>query len=216
MSNNENASIEQFDINNMVKNPSIIIIGPRCSGKSNICKYIINHLNVHTTILSPQYYFYKSCIPQMRIFNHYSDDLLKTILTNQIEMKTEEDICIVVDDCLNENNSWKKDKSILDLFYTNKHYHTTYILTMQNSLNIKPEIRYNFDYIFMLKDTIVYNQKLLYYHYANQYMSYETFEHLFSQYTQDFTAIVIVNTTGHIKNCHEKPLLDNIFWFKYN
>ena len=58
-------------------------------------------------------------------------------------------VLLLMDDCMSSKGKWLKDDQILELFFNGRHHHISFILTMQFSLGIPPELRSNFDYIFL-------------------------------------------------------------------
>jgi len=115
---------------------------------------------------------------------------------------------VILDDCLGSKGTWMNDKSILELFYNSKQYYTTFIITMQFPLGIKPELRSNFDYVFLLSEDFFSNQKRMYDHYAGMFPSFEIFRTVFLQLTDDYGSMVIVNK-GNIME-----LTDKVLYFK--
>jgi len=113
-----------------------------------------------------------------------------------------------MDDCLSSKGSWVNDEPILEVFMNGRHFKIMYILTMQFPLGVKPELRANFDYIFLLADDMYSNQKRIYEHYAGIFPSFDAFRQVFTQLTADYGCMVIVNRGANI------GLLDKIFWFK--
>jgi hypothetical protein len=83
-----------------------------------------------------------------------------------------------------------------------------YLLTMQFPLGITPELRCNFDYIFLLKEDFYSNLKRLYDHYAGMFPTFEAFRQVFKELTANFGSMVIVNRGS----CDS--FLEKIFWFK--
>ena len=83
-----------------------------------------------------------------------------------------------------------------------------YILTMQFPLGITPELRCNFDYIFLLAEDIYSNLKRLYEHYAGMFPTFESFRKVFSVLTDDFGSMVIVNRGARAN------FLEKIYWYK--
>ena len=73
---------------------------------------------------------------------------------------------IVMDDCLSSKGSWMRDKPILELLFNGRHYEIMYILTMQFPLGIPPDLRVNFDYIFLMAEDTLSNLKRIFDHYA--------------------------------------------------
>ena len=58
------------------------------------------------------------------------------------EDKSEKDdrIMVIMDDCMASKGTWLKDPNILELFFNGRHHHLSFILTMQFSLGIPPEL----------------------------------------------------------------------------
>ena len=115
---------------------------------------------------------------------------------------------ILMDDCLASKGTWMNDQPILEVFYNGRHYQLIFILTMQFPLGIRPELRSNFDYIFLLSEDFYSNQKRLYDHYAGVFLSFDLFRQVFLQLTDNYGAMVIVNRGA------KKDILDKIFYFK--
>ena len=89
-----------------------------------------------------------------------------------------------------------------------RHRHINYILSMQYSLGILPEYRSQFNFIFLLAEDIRMNRKKLYEHYAGMFPSFELFESIFLQMTQNYGCMVIDNSSRSI------DLKERIFYFK--
>jgi hypothetical protein len=79
---------------------------------------------------------------------------------------------------------------------------------MQYPLGIKPELRVNFDYIFLLADDTYTIQKRLFEHYAGMFPNFEAFRQVFSQLTADYGCMVIINRG--IRN----NFLDKVMYYK--
>jgi hypothetical protein len=149
--------------------------------------------------------FYSNFIPDSYVHYEFSGELVKRILQRQIFIiekakerakigkKTNTKAFIVMDDCLADKGNWAKDKMISELLFNGRHYEIMYILTMQYPLGIKPELRSNFDYIFLLADDTYSNQKRLHEHYAGMFPNFEAFKQVFGQLTADFGCMVIIN-----------------------
>ncbi|ARF11282.1 packaging ATPase [Klosneuvirus KNV1] len=178
---------------------------------------------------------YKSAFPQTKILYEYDSNALKEYLTYQ-EIRIDEarinyyklhgipnstsepkfvnymneqcSGCVVLDDCLNSKGTWMNDYPLLELFYNAKHYYTTFILTMQFPLGIKPELRCNFDYVFMLSEDFFSNQKRLFDHYAGMFPNFDTFRQVFLQLTDNYGSMVIMNRGVN------KTLNERIFYYK--
>lgn len=79
---------------------------------------------------------------------------------------------------------------------------------MQYPLGITPELRSNFDYIFLLAEDYVSNMKRIYDHYAGMFPDFGSFRQVFRQLTEDFGVMVIKNRGARTN------LLDKIAFYK--
>jgi hypothetical protein len=79
---------------------------------------------------------------------------------------------------------------------------------MQYPLGITPNMRSNFDYVFILADDYISNMKRIYEHYAGMFPDFNSFRQVFKQLTDDYGAMVIKNR-GVKRNIFEK-----IGWYK--
>lgn len=217
--------ILEFDLKNMVMDPSIVMIAKRGSGKSFITRDIIYHYR-HIpggVVIAPtdrMNSFYKFFFPDLYIHYDIKDVILKKILLRQTIMiekaknkkkvgkKVDPSGILIMDDCLSKKKTWSKDENILEILMNGRHYRLTYILTMQTPLGISPELRLNFDYIFLLKEDSTINKKKLYDNYASMFGTLREFESVFAKCTEDYRSMVIDN---------RKPsdnIKDKVFWFK--
>ena len=114
----------------------------------------------------------------------------------------------MLDDCLASKGSWMKDPNITELFYNARHYGLTLIITMQFPLGIPPELRCNFDYIFLAREDYHSNLKRLRDHYCGMFPSLDIFKQTFAQLTDDYGLMVVKN------NGSVSQITDKIFYFK--
>lgn len=217
--------ILEFNMKKMVKNASIVMIAKRGSGKSYIARDIIYHhrhipggiVIAPTDRMSP---FYKFFFPDLYIHYDIKESIFKKILTRQIFMKEkakekkkdgkkiDPSAIFIMDDCLARKKSWVNDQCIMEVLMNGRHYDITYLLTMQTPLGIPPELRLNFDYVFLLKEDSTINKKKLWDNYASMFPSLAAFEKVFSKCTENYRSMVIDN---------RKPsniIQEKVFWFK--
>ena len=217
--------IREFKLEWMCENPSICMIAKRGSGKSWVVRAILNHFKdiPGGVIISPtdrMSSFYGKFFPEAFIFYQYKSEIIEKMLYRQeliIEKEKQKAkegkridprAFLVMDDCLSSKGSWVKDEPIMKMFFDGRHYKIMYILTMQFPLGIQPELRCNFDYIFLLAEDFMSNQKRLYDHYAGMFPTFDSFRHVFLELTEDFGCMVIVNRGS------KKTFLDKVFWYK--
>lgn len=223
--NGRGLPIREFKLKWMVPNPSICMIAKRGSGKSWVVRSILRHFKSIPggVIIAPtdkMNTFYGEFFPDVYIHYEYKSEIIEDIFYRQENMikkckekmkqnrKVDPRAFLVMDDCLSSKGTWMKDQPISKLFYDGRHYKLMYILTMQFPLGITPELRANFDYIFLLGEDFLTNQKRLYDHYAGMFPDFNSFRQVFMDLTSDYGSMVIVN-----RGCRAN-FLDKIFWYK--
>ena len=217
--------IFEFKLSKMVMDPAIVMIAKRGSGKSFITRDIIYHYR-HIpggVVIAPtdrMSSFFKFFFPDLYIHYDIKETILKKILVRQSMMiekakekkkqgkKVDPSGILIMDDCLSKKKTWAKDENILEILMNGRHYKLTYILTMQTPLGITPDLRLNFDYVFLLKEDSSINKKKLYDNYASMFPTLMAFEKVFFECTKDYCSMVIDNRKP-ADNIQEK-----VFWFK--
>lgn len=217
--------IKEFKLESFNMNPSICMIAKRRSGKSWVCRSILKHYeNIPCGIIiaktEKMNCFYGKFFPDLYIHYEYKSEILENLLYRQEQMiekcikyyqrgkKVDPRTFLVMDDCLASKGTWMNDQHILEIFYNGRHFQIIFILTMQFPLGIRPELRCNFDYIFLLSEDFYSNQKRLYDHYAGMFPNFDSFRQVFLQLTSDYGCMVIVN--GGTK----EGILNKVFFYK--
>lgn len=221
----EELPINIFTLDLMVEHPAIILIAKRGSGKSYICRAILHHFNtipcgIIISRTEKMNSFFGTFFPDLYIYYEYKTEIIDRILKRQefiIEkMKNRTKLnktidtrsFIIMDDCLSQKGSWAKDQPIQELLFNGRHYHIMYILTMQFPLGITPDLRCNFDYIFLMAEDNFNNLKRIYEHYAGCFPSFFAFKQIYTELTKNYGCMVIVNR-GARENIFEK-----IYYYK--
>jgi hypothetical protein len=213
--------IKQFKLEYIVENPSIVMIAKRASGKSWVTKAILMHFSKIPCgiVISPtdrMSEFYNKFFPDTYIHYSYKSELIAKILSRQKQIIDKKNSgknvdprsFIIMDDCLGDKKSWVRDPPILELLFNGRHYQLMYILTMQFALGITPELRSNFDYIFLLTAEFQSEKKKLFDHYAGMFHNFDSFRQVFEELTSDFGCMVIDNRKK-VSNSFER-----LYWYK--
>ena len=219
--------INEFQLDSMCENSAIVMIAKRASGKSWVCRSILKHFKdipagiiIAPTEKMADPPFYSDFFPDSYIHYNYKSEIIEKLLYRQnsmIEKMKEKKnegknidprAFILMDDCLSTKGSWMKDQPIMELLFNGRHYRLMYMLTMQFPLGITPELRCNFDYIFLLNEDFYSNLKRLYDHYAGIFPTFDAFRQVFKDITSDFGAMVIANRGA------KSSFLEKIFWYK--
>lgn len=223
--NGTNLPIRRFHLEWMVPNPSIVLIAKRGSGKSWIARALLKHFNdipggVVISKTEKLSLFYGKFIPDSYIHYEFKTEIIEKLLYRQTTIKEkalekqkrgkklDPRVFLVMDDCLADKGNWGSDKNVMEVLFNGRHYHIMYILTMQFPLGIKPELRVNFDYIFILADNQNSNQEKIYKHYAGIFPTFQLFKMVFMQLTADFGCMVLTNRETKM------GITDNVFWYK--
>lgn len=219
--------IKEFLLQYVLKGASILIIAKKGSGKSWVCRCLIEYFNViripggmiisKTEEVDP---FFTKFFPDMYVHYKYSTHIIDKLLERQDEMcikfkerakkgkLADPRLFLLMDDCLADAGNWKNDDGIKEILMNGRHYELSYILTMQDPMGIPPQLRTNFDYIFLLADDFITNQEKIYRHYAGMIDNQKLFREMYVELTKDYGAMVLVNRG------QRKTILDKVFWYK--
>jgi hypothetical protein len=218
--------LKKFPIHKMAEHCTIAMIAKRASGKSYLTREILYHkrnIPAVTVISKTEKLnrFYGDFCPDSYIFDNFDTDILSKIYQRQAKLnednskrkkegkkQKDDSLMLIMDDCMSSKGDWLKDPQILELFFNGRHHHISFILTMQFSLGIPPELRSNFDYIFLLAEDFTNNRKRLYEHYAGMFPTLAVFEQVFGEITENYGVMVIDNRV------HSKNIADKVYWYK--
>lgn len=211
--NSKNESqLKKLDIQQLdIINPSILIIGKRESGKSwtvvDIASSLFNAGKIDNCIvissIKQNYDFYKQKL-NINVFDKYTNELIDSIKFAQIQRiesakqnnSNPPNLLLVFEDCFDVS----KNKSYLDLIFNTRHYKITLMTVVQHSSGFSPQVRSNFDFVFMSKDESISNQKRLYENYAGMYPNFKMFKDVFDKTCEDYTMFVIHNNNNNNAN----------------
>tara|TARA_B110000037_G_scaffold201120_1_gene242230 strand:- start:94 stop:972 length:879 start_codon:yes stop_codon:yes gene_type:complete len=225
--------INQFDLNQLIYdqngdylNPRIAIIAKSGSGKSWVIRdimYMMRNIPCGVIIAPTDKMtgFYNDFIPPSFIHHEYIQSIIPRLLGRQKLILSKNDnrkkknkdkvdprSFLIMDDCMSTKHLWLKDPNMLTIFNEGRHYQLTFILAMQYSLGIQPELRSNFDFIFLLGEDFINNRKKLYEHYAGMFPTRDIFDQVFLQVTDDYGCMVINN------RLRSTDIKKKVFWFK--
>ena len=218
--------IKKFNIHEMVDHCTIAMIAKRATGKSFLTREIMfQKRNIASAIAISRTEklnsFYSEFIPDSYIFSEYESEILTRIYERQAHINEDnkrrvkagkkpkdDSLMLIMDDCMSSKGTWLKHPNILELFFNGRHHHISFILTMQYAVGIPPEMRSNFDYIFLLAEDTISNRKRLYEHYAGMFPTFDIFQQVFTDLTENYGMMVINNRV------HSKNITDKVFWYK--
>lgn len=222
--------LRRFKMKWVGDNKIIVMIGPRTRGKSTILlDYLYHNQDIpFCTCIAPTENFnstYTPHIPSRFIFTKYTPELLQKFLTRQQDLRARKVAAIqkygdprykdvdcrgllIMDDCLADNKSWKKDPSISWIFMNGRHADITYILTMQYQVGIPPELRVNIDWVFLCRETKKLEKDKLHKYYAGIFPTADMFNQIFMRCTKNKQCMVIDSLS------ESEKIEDQVYWFK--
>jgi hypothetical protein len=193
-------TIDQFNINNLIDHPRILICAKRGSGKSWLVRDLIyrqKQIN-KKYVVSPTdkmncFYKYIDILTNSISYQYNSSDLflfIDEIAGNSNKTQSDNHL-IVLDDCISSKYKLSEDKALSILLDNSNRLNTTVIMTIQYPTITQKEIIKNFDYIILLADDFLSNLKRMHGCYANVYPSFDEFKKDFYEATKDFGCMVI-------------------------
>ena len=114
---------------------------------------------------------------------------------------------LILDDCLYDKK-WINDKSIRSIFMNGRHYKIFFLITMQHAMGLPPVLRNNVDYIFIFRNNIHKERQKIFDNYAGMFSSFEVFNQVMNQCTENYECLVIDCKTQSNK------LEDQVFLYK--
>jgi hypothetical protein len=207
-------------MNNVKDDKIIVIVARRNSGKSFLVRDIMfHHQDIPLgMVISPTEHanrFYGEFVPDVFIHDEYHPDLIANMIKRQrlVMAKRNQGASIdpraflIMDDCMFDN-TWVTDRNIRATFFNGRHYKLFYILTMQFVLGIPPVLRSQIDYVFLLREPSIANQRRIYDNFGGVFPSFDIFSQVLTQTTNNFEALCIDNT------CRSNRLEEQVFWYK--
>ena len=218
--------LRKFDITKLRDDSVVLYIGPRNSGKST---NLFDTMRYHTTIpigitisgTEGANHSFERVMPKMLIYEEYESAIVEKFLDRQKKMmdqvnsekkkygRTDLDprAFLILDDCMYDN-SWTQEKSIRYIFLNGRHLKIFCLLTMQYCMGIPPALRANVDYIFINRNNMVKEREKIYHQYAGMFPSFEVFNTVMNQTTENYECLVID------KKSQSNRLEDQVFWYK--
>lgn len=115
----------------------------------------------------------------------------------------------ITDDCMDDTKIFTKP-GFKYLFKNGRHLKMSYIMSLQYSIDIKPDIRGCIDGTFILRESNEKFRKNLYENYASVIPTYSEFKAILDNITGDYTSLFIDNrsTSNNLEDC--------VYYYKAN
>ena len=220
-----NIQIKKFDPNTIDPCRICVFIGRRNTGKSVLVTDILYHMRkipmgVVMSGTEESNEHYKEYVPDSFIYGQFEPPVVEKVITHQqqaikkLKPEQKEDfknpdnsVFMLLDDCMFDNK-WTRDKNMRCIFMNGRHYRIFFMLTLQYCMDLPPSLRGQIDYVFVLRDNIIENKQKLYKHFFGIFPTFDSFNEVMTQCTENYECLVINN------NSKSNKLQDQVFWYK--
>ena len=218
--------LKKFNLDQIGDDKTVVLISSRGGGKSTVIVDLLYHKRDFPigTVICPTEGSNGSFgrhVPKLFIHTEYSPQLIENVLRRQQKiikrMEKERQLYgrtsidprafLIMDDMMFDDN-WKKDKNVKYIYANGRHEKLLFIVSLQYLKGIPPMFRTNCDYVFIFRESIVANRKLIYDNFAGMFPTYEIFDSVMTQCTENYECLVIDKTTKSNK------LEDQVYWYK--
>lgn len=220
--------LKKFDLDSLLNDSTILILGRRRSGKSWLIRDIMYHKRFIKRALvfsgtENVSAFMSDFIPDVFIHSDFSSELVQNLLTNQQKKirkakqnyesedgKTQKNnIVMIMDDMLHDAKSWTKDRGIKELFFNGRHYNILYMVALQYVYGLPPEFRDNLDYVFIYPQENPQAKRKVFESFGSCIESYKEFSDILDQCTQEYGCLVV-----KLSGSGSSKISDKFFWYK--
>jgi hypothetical protein len=218
--------LKRFDPSKIKSDSVVVFIGKRNTGKSYCMKDILSyHRDIPVgVVVSPTERangYFEKFIPKMLIYDELEEKIVSKFLNRQINISNDRKkefskhgsssidprAFLILDDCM-YNKTAMNDKNIKCIFMNGRHYKIFFLITMQHGLGLPPDLRSNIDYVFIFRNNIVKEREKIYNHYAGMFPTFDVFNQVMNQCTENFECLVIDN------KIQSNNINDIVFWYK--
>ncbi len=204
--------LRQFDVATMKPSSTIVMIGMCNTGKTFLVRDLLKHNQSipHGTIISGLLEpIYKNITPPADIYDTYTPELVGEIVKHQKNRNDADPrTFLVLDDCIYDNE-WTKDTAIRNLYMHSCTLNTMFIVTMRYVMWIPPTLRASIDYVFILRERLLPNQRRLYEQFVATITDFDTFLEILNDICDREFECLVIDNTGR-----SSSLEDTIFWYK--
>jgi energy-coupling factor transporter ATP-binding protein EcfA2 len=203
--------IKEFDMNSIDPNSKIVVIGRPGSGKTRCLISLLQALAPRAPVgvvmsgTEDSNNTYAAHFPEAFIYNELDIDAMAAFIKRQKFAQRynlpEKHAVLLLDDCTDDVKQLNH-KIFHNIFKNGRHYDMTFILSLQYAMDVKPYVRTNTDYIFIMAARDPQTKRKLFDNYVDVFDSLQDFSDVIDQVTQDYTALVVDNRpkgTGHVE-----------------
>lgn len=198
----------------------VLMLGKRGTGKSTVVRDLLwykRHIP-DGLLLSPTADMtgdYADCIPSTFIIEKWDPEVVQQFLNRQTRINRRRKKAglpkkyafLVAEDC-GYDAKFVKDPILKEMFMNGRHQGVFFIFTLQYAISIKPELRSQIDWVFILKEDTPKYRKILFEEYCGAVGSRQQFDKVMDVCTEDYRCLVIKRTGSSNK------LENSVFWYR--
>jgi len=203
---------KHFNLSSIQVGSNSCIIGRKYSGKSQLAVDIIqSRPGARVVVFSSTFVYlsYNKFFPKENVYDHYSPKVLEQLIREQQESSQE--LVLLFDDVKNDkNHNFWTDPTVLDVWRYGSSLKITNILLLQYVGQITDIFQRNTDYVYLFRDNILQNQRLVFEYYGGMFDKFDEFKSLYDSCmnSESYRCIVIDLTSTH------KEVMEYIHWYK--
>jgi hypothetical protein len=201
-------SVPRFDPNTICATAAIIVIASRGSGKSFLCRDLINYMKSYPAVCvicpsDKNGKFYSEHLPDSYVHYEFTNELLNRMKERQRKIiakaldpkykgkKIDPRLLIVLDDIQSTGVDLKTSVVFNSIFTKGRHDAITVIVVIQSSMALGPIQRENTDYVFAYAAASEDEKKKLYKCYFSEVGNkYAEFKTIFTKATEEKSCLV--------------------------
>lgn len=203
---------QKFNINDLCKGSNSVICGKRLVGKSYLMTDIIqSRKDAKVVIFSSKYVAssYKKYFPLSCIYDRYDSSKLKSLINEQISCP-EKELVLAFDDIAVNKDMWN-DPYIRDVIRYGSSLGITAVFSIQYTGQLDDMFKRNIDYVFVFRDNIIENQKLVFSEFGGMFDSFNNFKTVLDGcIAEQFRCLVF-----DLKTPRKDPR-QTVFWYRAN
>lgn len=215
--------LKKFDPSTIDPCRICVFIGKRGTGKSQLVTDILYHqrkisMGVVMSGTEESNEHYQTYVPDSFIYGQFEPTVIEKIIKHQQRViqkcKSEDEkndiknsVFVLLDDCMFDNK-WTRDRNMRCIFMNGRHYRIFFMLTLQYVMDLPPALRGNVDYVFVLRENVLANRKKLYDHFFGIFPTFDSFNEVLTQCTENYECLVLNN------RCTSNKIEDAVFWYK--
>ena len=214
-----NISIREFPLHKMRPDSRVAVIGKSGAGKSTIIDAIHSTWAHFFPVVQVQSgtedvnRHAEQHNPKLFIYNDFNIQAVQNFVQRQI-IAIKEGVknpygMLTLEDCTDEPKDLDK-KVIRGIMKKGRQWLMMFIISLQYSMDIKPWMRSNLDYIFIAREPILSNREKIWRNFASVFSDFRDFCDAMDQLTDDYTVMVLNNRTS------SNNLEDLVFYYRAN